>query len=288
MALGLEITRLLPLFPNSVFLQWDLVSPAESGTYTFQVDRSGSPAGPWTSVLGATTGIYSCVDAAPTTGVEQPPVPAPANAAPNPQDFNLLSMARALYYRVTVTPPSGSSNAVATISEVEPRLSGKQRLLRRKMLRDASMAFKKLNGVEIAVLKRVRWGPRCPKCFDPYTKESVRGACSNCFGTGFFPAYYAPVVTLGRRGTRPSAKQITPQGATEYRPTQATLLDVPKVDPDDILVFLRDNKRFIVKTTIETELQNVGVHQKFEISEIARSSPEYRLVADTLRTPPLF
>jgi hypothetical protein len=96
------------------------------------------------------------------------------------------------------------------------------------------------------------------------------------------------MLTLGRRGTLPAAKQLAPQGVAEYRPTQVTILDAPKVEPDDILVFLADNKRFLVKAVIQTELKTVGVHQKFEVSELARSDMAYRIVVDPSRIPPLF
>ena len=116
----------------------------------------------------------------------------------------------------------------------------------------------------------------------------TRANCTTCYATGFSPGYFAPVLTLGRRGTIPAAKQITPQGVAEYRPTQLTILDAPKVEPDDLLVFLADNRRFLVKAVTQTELKTVAVHQKLEISEIARSSVEYRLVVDATRIPPLF
>lgn len=276
MALSIEITRLLPLFPRGVFLQWDLVNPTETGTYVFDVYRSGSSEGPWETLSLNNVNVYNYSDVLPSTSTQ---------AA---TDINQLSLLRGIYYRVVVTPPSGVANQVSVVSSVEPRLDGKQRLLKRKILRDESIMLRKLNGVEIAVVKRMHWGPRCSRCWDKVTKTVTRANCTTCYGTGFSPGFFAPVVTLGRRGTLPNAKQITPQGITEYRPTQVTILDAPKVMPDDILVFLRDNKRFLVKSSIQTELKTVGVHQKFEVSEIAHSSIEYRLLVDPTRIPPLF
>lgn len=276
MAMSVEITRLLPLFPRGVFLQWDLVNPSESGTFTFDVYRSGSPEGPWETRVAGAANISNYNDVIPTTSTQ---------AAGT---INQLSLTLGIFYKIVVTPPSGSANKVEVVSVVEPRLDGPQRLLKRKILRDESLTFKKLNGVEIAVVKRMRWGPRCTVCWDKTTKAVTRANCSTCFGTGFSPGYFAPIMTLGRRGTLPSAKQITPQGVSDYRPTQVTILDAPKVEPDDILVFLKDNKRFLVKAVIQTELKTVGVHQKLEVSEIARSSVEYRLVVDPARIPPLF
>jgi hypothetical protein len=276
MALSIEITRLLPLFPRGVFLQWDLINPTEVGSYCFNIYRSGSPEGPWEALSLGGVDNYNYSDVLPTVSTQ--------DAA----DINQLSLTRGIYYRVEAIPPSGTDNKVEAVSIVEPRLDGVQRLLKRKILRDESLTFKKLNGVEIAVVKRMHWGPRCTKCWDKTTKSVTRANCITCFGTGFSPGYFAPILTLGRRGTLPAAKQLSPQGVSEYRPTQVTILDAPKVDPDDVLVFLKDNKRFLVKAHIQTELKTVGVHQKLEVSEIARSSIEYRLVVDPARIPPLF
>jgi hypothetical protein len=276
MALSVEITRLLPLFPRGVFLQWDLINPTEVGTYTFSVYRSGGAEGPWTTLKLNGVNIYNFSDVLPTVatvGVEDP---------------NQLSLTRGIFYKVVATPPSGPAAQVEVVSIVEPRLDGPQRLLKRKILRDESVTFRKLNGVEIAVCKRMHWGPRCPKCWDQATKTVTRGNCTTCFGTGFSPGYFTPILTLGRRGTLPAAKQIAPQGVSDYRPTQVTILDAPKVEPDDVLVFLKDNRRFVVKSVIQTELKTVGVHQKFEVSELARSSVEYRIAVDPARIPPLF
>jgi len=275
MALSIEITRLLPLYPRGVYLQWDLLNPTESGDYTFDIYRAGSPEGPWTELLIQTLNRYNYNDVLPITGT------------PVDGDPNQLSLVRGIFYRIVATSPSLLAR-VEVVSAVEPRLDGRQRLLKRKFLRDAGVMLRKLNGVEVAVCKRMHWGPRCTKCWDATTKQVVRSNCATCLGTGFVPGYFDPVLTLGRRGTLPSAKQLSPQGVAEYRATQVTLLDLPKVEIDDVLVFLKDNRRFVVKSVIQTELRTVAVHQKLEISEIARSSPEYRIVVDPTRIPPLF
>lgn len=275
MALGIQVTRVLPLYPRGTFLQWDLVDPVEAGDYTFDIYRSGSPDGPWTELLIQTENRYNYSDLMPSASTQ---------AA---EEVNQLSLTRGIFYRIVVTSPSMLSRA-EVVTPVEPRLDGRQKMLKRKFLRDASVMLRRLNGVEIAVVKRMRWGPRCPRCWDATTKAVTRANCTTCYATGFSPGYFAPVLTLGRRGTIPAAKQITPQGVAEYRPTQLTILDAPKVEPDDLLVFLSDNRRFLVKAVTQTELKTVAVHQKLEISEIARSSIEYRLVVDATRIPPLF
>lgn len=273
-----KVTRILPLYPRGVFLQWDLSKLSEEGPHTFSVYRSGSPGGPWT-LLESGIETLNYVDALET----EDPTPPYMTSLPNQ-----LEMPRNLFYRVSVLPPSGVSNQTSTVTPVEPKLTDRFKLLRRKFLRDQAILLRKLNGVDVAVLKKRRWGERCTLCYDKYTKEIVRANCINCYGTGYVGGFYPPIGTLARRGTLPDHKELTPQGLTEVRVTQVTMLDAPQVDSDDILVFLQDNRRFIVKDILHTELKTVKVHQKLVVSELPRSSIEYRVPVDLSRVPPLF
>lgn len=276
MALRLSITRATPLFPTGVFLQWDLVSPTEAGDYLFDVYRSGSPEGPWEPVVTGAFNTFNCRDAFP------------ASSTPAARDVNQLSLTREIYYRVVATPPSGAANQVSAVSPVEPQLDGRQKLIRRKVLRDISVALRRLNGVEVVALKRRRWGPRCPKCYDPYTQMSARGACTTCYGTSFVGGYFAPVVTLSRRPVLPDRTEVRQEGNTDIAVGRVILLDIPKLEKDDLLVYVRDNRRFIVEQVQPTEIKTVSVYQNVEVSELARSDVAYRLPVDPLRVPPLF
>jgi hypothetical protein len=266
----LEITRTVPFFPHGVFLQWDVKGATEVGTYLFEVSRSGGLKGPWT-VLGTVTNTFNYRDILPTTAENDP---------------NQLSLVRGIYYRVKLTLPS--SAVVETVSIVEPKLDGRHRLLKRKILRDQSIALRKLNGLEVAVLKRMHWGPRCTKCYDPYTQVSTRSGCTTCYGTTFSPGYFDPVITLARPTTPVTQTQLSEQGTGDQADSVVTLLDAPRVEKDDILVFLSDNRRFIVKQPVPGALENVTLFQRLQVSELPRSSIEYRLQVDPLRTPPLF
>ena len=276
MALRLEITRITPLYPVANFLQWDLVTPTESGSYLFNVYRSGSPAGPWETLVTNAVDSFNYLDTMPQVETA------------DSRAVNQLSLGRQIYYKVVAIPPSGVDHEVGDTKAVEPFLNHVQKMLRRKLIYEEALALKKLNGVPVAVLKRMRWGPRCPKCFDKTTNQIVRGNCSNCYGTGFVPGYFTPVITYARRGTSPLNAQVTAQGKTDTVLTQVTLLNIPKVSDEDVLVFLRDNARFRVAQMVSTELQTVAVHQKLVVSELARSSIEYCVPVDPNIIPPLF
>lgn len=274
MSLSVAITRTIPLFPHGNFVQWDLLDPTETGTYLFNVYRSGSSGGPWTLLLEEEPDCYNYTDRLPV------------GSDPNEQDPNQLALSRAIFYKIAVTAPSGTR--VEAVSSVEPRLNVRQRLLKRKILRDESVMLRHLNGVEAAVLKRRHWGSRCPKCFDKYTKGVAHAACTTCFGTGFVTGYFDPIVTLAKRAPAMPTSQITTEGKQDITLTRVMLLDAPAVRDDDVLVFLRDNRRFLVKNVTATELQTVSVHQTLMVSEIQRGDVVYRILVDNLRTPPLF
>jgi hypothetical protein len=156
------------------------------------------------------------------------------------------------------------------------------------MLRDLAIGLKKLNGGPVALLKRQRWGPRCTKCYDKYTKENVRSNCTTCFGTGFSPGYHAPVGTMLRRSPSAVETATAPEGKVDVNVLQMWLLDAPAVEADDVIVFLRDNRRFLVTKMLPTELTTVTVHQKLIATELNRSSIEFRIPVDPTRIPPLF
>jgi hypothetical protein len=270
MAAQVVITRTIPLFPHGVFLQWDVQDASESGTYTFEVFRSGNSEGPWTS-LATVTNNYNWRDTLPTIGDSV---------------ANQLSLAHGIYYRVRMTTPSAQISENVMVAE--PQLSGRNRLIKRKILRDQSLALRKLNGLEVAVLKKMHWGPRCTKCYDSYTGVVIRANCTTCYGTSFMPGYYTPVITLARSSTPVVETQLTEEGLADEAQAGMTLLDVPLIERDDLLVVLSDNRRFIVKAPIPGKLENVTVFQRLQVMELPRSNIEYRVPVDTTRIPPLF
>lgn len=273
--MNVELTRLTEIYPNGVFVQWSVTGTSESGDFLVDVYRSGSPEGPWTPLTVGAINIYNYYDIFPIT-----------NPDAVTESVNTLSVVRGIFYRVVVTSP-GSVVAEA-VSDVAPRLKGRFKLIKRKMLRDQAVAYRRLNGTEIAILKRRRWGPRCPDCFDVITKEQLRSECTTCFSTSYAGGYYTPIVTVGRRTVLQRDQGMTPMNTTETNVAQFWLLDVPYVEVDDIIVGLRDGRRYKITKYHNTELQTVTVHQKVDVTEMPRSSIEYRITVDTLRIPPLF
>ncbi len=275
------ITRVTPLFPLRVFIQWDLQNAEESGDFTFDVERSGSPEGPFDKVAVNLKNTFNFM--------EDLVLNKPFTSDKVYEGANLFRLENSCYYRILVTPPSGRNNAVYSEPQlIENGLNKNDRLLRRKIMHDESVGLRKLSGVELMVLKRRHWGERCDDCFDLTTKEVLQEDCEDCYATGFKEGYFTPVKVYGRFTDNPVQAQMSPQGLVETNQPRLTILDYPKLDSGDIIVDLRRNDRYEVKIVLPTTLKSVIIHQEATVSLLARDSVEYTIPVDPYTIPSLY
>lgn len=275
------LTRTTVLYPSAVFLQWD-INADESGVHTVDIYRAGAPNGPWEQIASALPAAYNFTDSNFNA-------PAPTDPTAVREGLNLFSLSRDVYYVVTVTPPSGTVNAFSTDpTPIEPGLDKRTRLFKRKILRDESVAFRRLNGIQIVVLKRRHWGTRCPDCWDPVTKEGTLEHCSTCYGTTYIGGYWTPMLIRGRRTPGAVETNIGAHGNQEVKYVNFVVLDYPHLEYQDVIVDLRRNERFLVQRVAPTELKTVIVHQTCACSYIAHDAVEYEVPVDVEKTPPLY
>jgi hypothetical protein len=279
MSLSVRITKVTPLYPKSVFLQWDLIDPTESGTYNFLLERSGSVEGPWTVIEPNLPNTFNYVD---------------DFTKPDDQKddgrINLLSLQRQIYYRVTATPPSGCDNdATSDPHGLENELSPIQAGLRRKLRYEEGILWRRINGTKLALLKRKHWGERCTDdCYDTLTRTVVKEHCPVCFGTGFVGGYWNPVVVYGRIHPPDNiVAQTTQRDKQESSNHHISVPDIPLMQDNDIVVELVTNTRHIIRRKSQTEIARHHVHQQLTTSVLAHSSVEYEILVDATTTPPL-
>lgn len=282
MALGICISQLVPLHPRRVYLQWDLLQPTERGSYLFKVERSGSSAGPWEILTASLQNGYNYIDDLTV----QPALPSDGKA-------HLYSLQRQIYYQVTVIPPSGCANSAQTephgLYRTDATLLPHQRGLRRRLLYDERITLTRINGVQLAVLKRRRWGERCDVCYDKLTRAVTREACPICYGTSFKGGYWNPVLTVGRVYPPQAVTAATgTPGKVESTKHNIQLLDVPLLQDDDLLVEIATDNRYTVERQTQTEIVRKPVHQVVTTSLLARGAVEYTIPVDPRTIPPLF
>ena len=279
MALGIKITQILPLHPHRVYFQWDLINPTESGTYLFIIERSGSSEGPWETLNASLQNTYNYID-----DLRLQPQLAPDAGA------NLFSLAKQIYYRVTVIPPSGCAHSAQTAPQGmhRIRLSPTQAGLRRRLQYDERVVLTRINNNQMVLLKRRHWGVRCDLCYDSLTRAVTREQCPHCYGTSFREGYWAPVLSYGRVYPPEAINvQVAQQGKSEVNKFNIQLLDIPLLQDDDLIIEVTTNDRYIVERQGRTEIQRKPVHQLVTVSLMARTCVEYTIPVDPRTTPPI-
>jgi len=254
---SVSIVRIAALWPRSMFIQWTLHNPGSSSGYSFTLLYSGSPNGPWLEVATNLEDTYKYTQTTFTAKTD------------NSTD-SLLKLTTARYYKIIVTGPDGSSE---DISEVEGGLDRRRTGIVRKLRRDSLLALKKGNGTEVAIVKRRWFGEKC-SCVSK-TGAIIKSHCTVCNGTGIKTGYWEPVYTFGSRSTNAIDTSTRSSGLTEVQYSRVVLPYTPKVEVRDILVFLRDNMRYIVNQILTTEIHKTGVHQELEVSLLAPGSNDY-------------
>jgi hypothetical protein len=192
-----------------------------------------------------------------------------------------MSIQRAHYYKVTVLHTvDGASEA---ISHIEAALDKRRQGILRKLRRDAYIMLKKGNGTEVAILKRKWWGESCD-C-RTLTGQVTRAHCKKCNGTGIVTGYWSPVYTYASHAATPTQVRTAPQGNVEINTMRILLPDIPEVSRYDVLVYIRDNRRFMIEEVVATAIHSVTVHQEMEVSELAKTAREFDLLVDPWRQP---
>lgn len=272
MPVSIRFTRFTPRPPEGFFLQWTLdgVTSQLNGDFLFSLERAGASAGPWTPVVSGLVNQYAYYDKLP-----QPPGTTYRDYRP----ANMFSFGRDFTYRLTVTAPDGSTAFTVDEASATPFMNGKMEGQRRKAARDFRVSLR-LNGTEVALLKRKRWGPRCPKCVDKLLKEPTLSTCKVCYGTGFTGGFWSPIVEMVRREIPQGAIAVTPEGRGEGNAVRVKFPDSPGLDQGDLFVFFRDGRRYTIDSPSETQFQLNTVHQYATCLELPRGSILYSVPVD--------
>lgn len=253
------ITRIIPLYPKTNFVQWTVDDP-DSIVSSFSLLRSGSPSGPFEAVvsgLSADTFFFN-------------------DESPGPYGITTR-----IWYQVQATPLSGAINSVLSDphSVSSNKYDAKNKILR-KARRDLSITLSKLSGVRITILKRRRFGERCPDCYNPQTKDVVTSSCVTCYGTSYRGGYYEAFPTWAKIDPVSTQEIFDRSGPSEVAMFGVTILDYPLVELDDVIVENSTNRRFVVKRKASTESRGAVVHQDLQVSELSRAAVEYSIPVD--------
>lgn len=260
--------------PRGYLVQWSVKDPPE-GQITFDLERSGGPAGPWEPVATGLVDRYAYFDE-----LAQPEGSDPVEVA----RLNQFRFFQAVYHRVTARAGSAASS---TVYEFGPEARGKVGGMRRKAARDLRIGLVKYSKMQCVLLKRRAWGPRCTACYDPRTKAATRGGCRTCYGTSFTGGFWNPVsIPARRQGPKSTGTQGEPK--SDVKKLRLVVPDFPQVDVGDVIVSLRSGERYRVDAETETDVQEEPMYQSVAVTELDRSDVLYQLRVDPTSVLPFF
>lgn len=275
MAHAVRITHVTPVYPRGFLVQWTVDAPSQDATFTFDLARSGSTEGPWEPVASGLAGQYAFLDA-----LDQPTGTLYRDVR-RPQQF---SFSTTFYYRLQSRASTGETAEV--VEDTDPQLDPKMAQAWRRGTRDLQVRLR-LNSLPVVVLKRRRWGVRCARCTDKVLREPTRAACTTCYGTKFHGGYWAPVLTRMQRLSSDDGSQVTPEAREDRSVANFLSSYAPVLDPQDLIVSVRDNRRYEVDEKHEALIQASPIRQIARVVELARDHVAYRIPIDATSLNPI-
>lgn len=224
----------------------------DPGLFAFCVERSGSPSGTFERLTpSGLKNIFVYVD----------------EAAPN------FSKTRRTYYRIGTLKDTTREifyTSPRTYHE-KPDYVGLEIAKRYKLL------LHRVVGVLCVIYKRRRWGKRCLDCWDERLNRRTKTKCLNCFDTGYEGGYWSPIPSMVNFSPSQLIVQQTPWGKVEPGSSTAWMGNYPLVEPEDIIIEITGNKRWIIKNISNTEKKRSPLKQVMQIEELDKGRIEYRL-----------
>lgn len=158
-------------------------------------------------------------------------------------------------WRVKLTTEAGIH--FSEPARVDERLSRRDWLYVREMLRQARKLAKKYVGIEGWLLKRRRYGLDCPACIDPHTHEPTCSVCTVCNGTGIQNGYHAAFqkslfAVGGLMDSRQQIDEGMERGTVRPGVEVFDLYGFPTVDTRDVFVEKVSGRRWFVERVTET------------------------------------
>lgn len=276
---------IIKTYPNfaeqKMYLQWEVDNPP-TGDILFTVYRSEAPNGGFVQVGSNIYNSFFFVD-----NFENTP--------------GFFSLDRPIYYKVKAVSgnetaesypvyfdgaisenPKEQTDVDVSYRHFNNKEYDKQlRLLRNKLISDFSIALKKLYGISAVLLKRKHWGHRCGNCYDPIANKQIKSHCSQCYDTTWTGGYTPIGILVHEQRPMPiqEGKDIT--GTVEVKQTSFTTLYFPKINYGDIIVLKYNNTRYHVKSTNETYIRTIPIHQTVIVDLIPQEHIVYSFPIDT-------
>lgn len=187
-----------------------------------------------------------------------------------------------VHYRVVLTAPTGVYLSAPT--HISTWINHYQWRIAKNILRREKLRHRMFTSMDGYLLLRRRYGPICPECTDPYTKEITKTNCLECYGTGldggYFDAMPAQFADMGLRQTR---EHLDPARGTAKDISQTgRFLGYPRLRSYDVWINKYSDERYYLHSVAEgARVGNIPVVQLVEMRLIAFSDVVYKFPVPT-------
>jgi hypothetical protein len=231
-------------------VSWELEDTSEDVLdYTFQVQRSESPSGPFDTISVPFQDQYVFFDKALRTGDRW----------------------RKYYYQILVLKVPTNETCTFGPSSQAPDAD----LVAQELRRHMQLLFSEFAGRRCWILPVRSFGQRC-SCYSLKQRVRTRSGCRLCYDTSFVRGYLHPIESWIQVDPSPKTKQYTNVGQQEQSNTTMRLVWYPPLKPDDLIIE-PENRRWKVVQVNQTEQGRAGVHQEVQIHEIPPKDIEFAI-----------
>ena len=231
-------------------LTWELEDTSEDiFDYTFQVQRSESPSGPFDLSSKPFQDKFSFTDNTLTSGHRW----------------------RKYWYQLLVTRvPTGDKDTFGPVTR-DPDAD----LIALELRRHMQLLFREFAGRRCWVMPVRTFGQRC-SCYNTTLKNRTRSGCALCFDTGFVRGYLSPIESWVQMDPSAKSEQNTNVGAQQQSNTTARLVWYPPLKPRDLIIE-PENRRWRVIQVNQTEQGRAAVHQEVQLHEVPPKDIEFKI-----------
>lgn len=235
--------------PDYMDISWSFDNGKyDSLSYTYTVERSESPAGPYDTVAGPMRDRYSARD----------------YIAPRKRVW------RSLYYRISAEGPEGTVTSEPTLCGPRPPLDGLE------MTRLHNVLLREYVGRQCAVLSIRTFGDRCHTCYDNLTGRRTMSSCKTCWNTGFLRGYHKPILAYIQIDPSDKAQTNGRELVSEQVFANSRMGIYPIIKPRDIIVE-REGNKWRVNSVRQTERLRSPIHQEVSLTLIPPGDIEYKI-----------
>jgi hypothetical protein len=249
---NIDNVRLNPFSPCSVEIRWDVVNP--SGGFTYFVERSESPEGPWDNLTPTGIGeAYGYID----------------------RGLNREALDRNVYYRIRAINPVTGEEVISMIaSSVEKAGTPIGTFIAMQERR----LLERFIGIDSMVYIKRTFGQKCTSCFDPVRGKSIKSGCPICFDTTFKNGYFLPIKMMINFSPRQKARDLNPLQYTENTNVTAWAGNYPILSPGDLIIEVeRNSDRYVIQGISNTENGGAIVHQNLSLNKLLIAAPQYKI-----------